>query len=298
MRRAASILGLLLVGSALAVLFGGGETAVSESIQQTAVTVELIRNGWALGVDNDICPQTHDPVNEPANAAEWTFDEYVSLSKCGNKNSHPVTVGGGAMFKNGPIENEGFGYPGVPAHMWQVYDLAALGVPEGVELTLAITVELVSVGGTDFTAVIEASADGESWQPVATLVDWPQASCGMWKYPLYCGTAVVDYAPYLRLALTSVWVQQLGQKWVVRNLTAAYEAAEPTPAATATETAVATSTPTETPTAVSTETPTPTPAQTATATAIYMPLVLQPGNWQLVCDGTLTVFDDKAICEE
>jgi hypothetical protein len=226
------------------------------STAQTAVTVPLIRNGFAMGINNYTCPMTHYPTNEPLNAAEWEFDEHVSLSKCGSKNSHPTNPGGGgAMFKNGPVGNEGFGYPGVPAHMWQTYDLAALGIPAGAQLTLDLTVELVSVGGTSFTAVIEASQDGESWQPVATLVDWPSTpTCGMWKYPLLCGTAVVDYAPFLRLELTSIWVQQLGQKWVVHRLDATYQV-EPTSTPTETATATSTTTPTETFTPTSTPLP-------------------------------------------
>lgn len=291
MRKREVALYLGLIG--LALLLAGEPVA-----GDTAVSIELIRNGFALGVNNDACPQTHDPTNEPASATEWEYDQYISLSKCGNKNSHPFTPdGGGAMFKNGPTGNEGFGYPGIPAHMWQTYDLAALGISAGSELTLDIVVELISVGGTNFTAVIEASDDGQAWQPVATLIDWPQTSCGMWKYPLYCGTAVIPYSPYLRLTLSSVWVQQLGQKWVIHSLQASYTAV-------ATATPTETTLPTETPTSTATMTPSPTAVPPATETpsatpaATYLPLILAPGAYELLCNGVLTISAQYAICEE
>jgi len=285
---------------------------------EAAVTLSLIRNGFAMGVNNDTCPMTHYTDNETTNAAEWELDEHVSLSKCGSKNSHPINPGGGgAMFKNGPVSNEGFGYPGVPAHMWQTYDLAALGIPAGAQITLDFMVELVSVGGTSFTAVIEASEDGANWQPVATLVKWPSTEvCGMWKYPLLCGTAVVDYAPFLRLELTSIWVQQRGQKWVVPRLAATFQ---PAPTATPTETPTATETPTSTPTLTPTDTPAPTdtpiptdtpaptdtstptatPTETATATptTVYLPLILTPGAYELVCLGLLVVDGPYVVCQ-
>ena len=213
----------------ISVMFVGliSSATVQAQATENVVTVDVIRNGFALGVNNDHCPTKHDPAEEPISAAEWTFDEYITLSKCGlSKNSHPTDPnGGGAMFKNGPIENSGRGYPGVPAHMWQTYDLVALGVPAGTAVTVDITLELISVGGTDFTAVIETSHDGQNWTPAVTLIDFPLESCGEWKYPLYCGNAVVVYAPYYRLALTSVWEEQLGQKWVIHSLNFSYEAA-------------------------------------------------------------------------
>ena len=223
---------LMLVG-----LFSS--TTVTAKVALDVVTVDVIRNGFALGVNDDHCPMKHDPEEEPISAAEWTFDEFITLSKCGlSKNSHPTDPnGGGAMFKNGPIENSGRGYPGVPAHMWQVYDLVALGVPVGTPVVVDVTVELISVGGTEFTAVIESSLDAHNWTPEVTLVDFPQETCGEWKYPLYCGTAVVDYAPYYRLVLTSVWAEQLGQKWVIHSLNFSYEA-DTSVTPTATETAV------------------------------------------------------------
>lgn len=239
---------------------GSHPTAAEEAV----VTIDAIRNGFALGVNNDHCPKGHDPSEEVINSAEWFYDEYITISKCGtSKNSHPYDLEiGGAMFKNGPIENSGYGLPDVPAHMWQVYDSAALGIPEGAAVTVELTLELVSVGGTSYTAVLESSPDGEIWTPQATLMQWPQESCGLWKYPLYCGTAVVDYAPFYRLALTSLWSQQLGQKWVIHHLYFSFAAdiAEPTPTATVE--------PTTTPLPTPTETPIPLPSPTAIATAV------------------------------
>lgn len=249
----------------------GSQATIAEEL----VTVDVIRNGFALGVNNDHCPMTHDPDEEPLNSAEWAYDEYISLSKCGtSKNTHPYDLEiGGAMFKNGPIENSGFGLPNVPAHMWQVYDLAALGVPVDAPVTIDLTLELVSVGGTSLTAVIESSADGEVWTPEATLIQWPQESCGFWKYPLYCGTAVVDYAPYYRLALTSIWADQLGQKWVVHHLNFTFEGdgtalptATSSPEPTDTPLPTQTTAPTATSTATATNTPQPIPTLTATPT--------------------------------
>ncbi|MAU00232.1 MAG: hypothetical protein CL608_24090 [Anaerolineaceae bacterium] len=249
----------------------GSQTTVAGEL----VTVDVIRNGFALGINNDHCPLSHDPDEEPINSAEWSYDEYISLSKCGaSKNTHPYDLEiGGAMFKNGPIENSGFGLPNVPAHMWQVYDLAALGVPVGAPVTVDLTLEMVSVGGVSFTAVLETSSDGETWTPETTLIQWPQESCGLWKYPLYCGTAVVDYAPYYRLALTSVWDELLGQKWVVHHLNFTFEedgAVLPTATAELTNTPTPTETtpPLPSPTATGTPEPLPTDTPTPTATAI------------------------------
>ncbi len=252
--------------------------ASKPTVAEEIITLDVIRNGFALGINNDHCPMSHDPDEEPINSAEWSYDEHITLSKCGaNKNSHPYDLNtGGAMFKNGPAEHSGFGLPGVPAHMWQVYDLAALGVPVDAPVTIDLTLELVSVGGTSFTAVIESSADGVVWTPEATLIQWPQESCGVWKYPLYCGTAVVNYAPYYRLALTSVWDELLGQKWVVHHLNFTFLGdVTMLPTATATVTAeptntpvsTATATPTNTATATATNTPQPMPSATPTATA-------------------------------
>lgn len=248
------VVGLLSVGNPL--------TIVAE---ETIVTLDVVRNGFALGVNNDHCPTGHDPAEEVLNSAEWFYDEHITISKCGtSKNSHPYDLEtGGAMFKNGPIENSGYGLPNVPAHMWQVYDSAALGVPEGAQVTVDLTLELVSVGGTSYTAVLEASVDGETWTPVTTLVNWPQESCGMWKYPLYCGTAVVDYAPFYRLALTSLWSQQLGQKWVIHHLFFTFTSPEIVPTATAT--VEPTTTPLPTPTGTPLPLPSPTPIATAVA---------------------------------
>ena len=242
----------LVVFLVIAGLFSNSTATAKVAVDM--VTINVIRNGFALGIDNDHCPMEHDPVMEPISAAEWAYDEFVSLSKCGlSKNSHPTDPnGGGAMFKNGPISNSGMGLPGVPAHMWQTYDLVALGVPGATPVTVDLMLELVSVGGTEFTAVIESSVDGENWTPRATLVDFPQENCGYWKYPLYCGTAVVDYAPYYRLALRSVWVDQLGQKWVIHHLNFSYETDEP-----------ATPIPTETVEPTPTPLPTPTPVSTS-----------------------------------
>lgn len=263
MRKNAGLWALFIVALVLINLYASSTT--SAKVTSDIVTTNVIRNGFALGVNNDHCPIKHDPDDEPINSAEWEYDEYISLSKCGtNKNSHPFDPnGGGAMFKNGPLTYNGRGYPGVPAHMWQVYDLAALGVPTGAPITVDLMLELVSVGGTEFTAVLESSIDGEVWTPQAVLIQWPQESCGMWKYPLFCGSAVVDYAPYYRLALTSVWTELLGQKWVVHHLNFSFES-ERVPTPTATETA--TSTATATPTSTATATPTATPTFTATPT--------------------------------
>lgn len=261
--------------------------ATKATVAGEIVTLDVIRNGFALGVNNDHCPLSHDPDEEPINSAEWLYDEFISLSKCGtSKNSHPYDLEiGGTMFKNGPIENSGFGLPNVPAHMWQVYDLAALGVPVGAPVTVDLTLELVSVGGVSFTAVLETSNDGEMWTPEATLIQWPQESCGLWKYPLYCGTAVVDYAPFYRLALTSVWDELLGQKWVVHHLNFTFEEdGDVLPTASVTPTAELTSTPTPTmvtptptettqplPSPTSTGTPEPLPTDTPTPTATAIP---------------------------
>ncbi len=246
------------------------------------VTIDVIRNGFALGVDNDYCPIGHDPDVELINFAEWSYDEYISISKCGQKNSHPYDLNlDGAMFKNGPIENSGLGLPNVPAHMWQEYDLVSLGVSPGTLITVDIKLELVSVGGTLFTAIMESSLDKTTWTPEATLIQWPQESCGFWKYPLYCGSAVVPYAPYYRLALTSIWAEQLGQKWVIHNLNFSFESdsvtlptATATPSPTITPTPLPTATFTPTPSATITETPLPTVTFTPTASPSSTPISL------------------------
>jgi hypothetical protein len=106
------------------------------------------------------------------------------------------------------------------------------------------------------------------------------------------------------LHLAGAGQQESGQIWHDALSTWSYTAswyldAPPptsTPTATATETPTATSTatPTQTPTA----TPTPTETPTLTPTAVYLPLILSPGAYELQCAGTLIIDDQFVICEE
>jgi cell division septation protein DedD len=112
------------------------------------------------------------------------------------------------------------------------------------------------------------------------------------------------------LHLAGAGQQESGQLWHDALSTWSYTApwyldAPPmTPTSTATATETPTPTPTLTPTATATatatptETPTPTATATPTETAVYLPLILTPGAWELQCAGTLTIDAQFVICEE
>jgi len=112
------------------------------------------------------------------------------------------------------------------------------------------------------------------------------------------------------LHLTGTGQAESGQLWHDALSTWSYTApwyldAPPmTPTSTATATETPTPTPTLTPTATATatatptETPTPTATATPTETAVYLPLILTPGAWELQCAGTLTIDAQFVICEE
>ena len=251
-----------------------------------------LRNVWAKGVDDNNCPgDIH---------SEWTHSPTVSLSRC-PKNPAP-DGGDGAAFKNGPVS--GLGQSGVETTSTQTFTLPEAAMHQLTFSTLAvcvrcdyITIELHG-GGTVLGTLLEI--DDSYAGGVDTGEGWLR----------FTGPVLtVPHLPEYQLVIRSMWTASnaLGAKWTGLRLEDEPILATPTPTATATETAVPTETPTETPTAVPTDTPTPTETPTPTATptetpkstptAVYLPLVLTPGAWQLQCPGPLTVDGPFVICE-
>lgn len=183
---------LLLIGSLLIlsfiILMGFGWVYCHQT--QTAVaaplSVNLIRNGWALGFNNDTCPSTHNPLVESA-AEGWSFNvgpndvPFITLSKCaagGKMNPHPDGGSDGAAFKCGPLTTNGQCIPGKWGEMWQDYNLADYGILSG-DVTVSTMIELISVGEeNDFRAEVHTSQDGITYEYAGTLIDDPDGYCG------------------------------------------------------------------------------------------------------------------------
>lgn len=239
-----------------------------------------LRNVWAKGVDNNNCP---GDIN-----SEWTHSSTVSLSRC-PKNPAP-DGGDGAAFKNGPVN--GLGQPGVETTSTQIFTL-----PEAASHQLTFSMLAVCVR-CDYIVVELHDGDGAL---LGTLLEIDASYTGGVDtgegWLRFTGPALaVPHLPEYQLVIRSMWTvsNSLGAKWTGLHLeddpilTA-------TPTATATETAVPTEAPTPTTTPTATATPTETP--TSTPTAVYLPLILTPGAYEIVCSGLLTIDGPFVICE-
>lgn len=239
-----------------------------------------LRNVWAKGVDDNNCP---GDIN-----SEWTHSETISLSRC-PKNPSPDD-GPGAAFKNGPIN--GLGRSGVETTSIQTFTLAEAEAHQLTFSTLAICVrcdyiivELHSDSGELLGTLLEIDATGAGG--VDTGEGWER----------YTGPVLLaPHLPAYQLVIRSLWTQSnaLGAKWTGLRLDDDPILATPTPTKTPAPTDTATPLPSETP--APTETATPSPSSTPTETAVYMPLLLAPGAWELQCPGTLMVDGSHVIC--
>ena len=259
-----------------------GETAVAEP--------HGLRNVWAKGVDDDDCPGDI--------GSEWTHSPTVSLSRC-PKNPSP-DGGPGAAFKNGPMQ--GLGQPGVETTSTQTFTLPEAAAHQLTFATLAVCVRC------DYIVVELRDGSGALLGTLLTVDDDETGGVDTGEGWLRFTSPVltVPHLPEYQLAIRSMWTASnaLGAKWTGLRLEDDPILATATPTEMATETAV----PTETPTAVPTDTPTPTEtptptatpteAPTSTPTAVYLPLVLTPGAWQLPAgDYTIVARTPYVICE-
>lgn len=240
--------------------------------------VNVIRNAWALGNDNaDGCPGNI--------TNSWGHNAEMSLSRC-SKNPAPPdgTTQGGAAFKCGPVNGQCD--PNTLGESWQDFNAQDRGVMASSTYTVTYSHLQVCVGCTFVRVELLGSDDsGQTWDSLGTLLDFEpdDPSCSTATFwPTYCGgPLVVNHYDLYRLYITGMYHQQSGYKFTGVNLS--FEPASPA------------TTPTET--AVPTETPTPQP--TPTPTPIYLPLVLQPGNYELFCNGTnITVNGRYVTCED
>ena len=243
-----------------------------------AAPVQVIVNQWALGINEATgCPGDID--------GGWQHNSEMSLSRC-YKNPSPPSGSdqGGAAFKCGPVNGQC--EIGALGESWQDFNAQSRGVAASSTYTVTYSHLQVCVGCTFVKAELLGSADGgQTWDALGTLLDFTPdtAACDTTTFwPTYCGPElVVPHYDLYRLYVTGSYAQQLGYKFTGVQLLMSPAGEAPTP------------TVTPTPTAVPTATSTPTP----TATTAYVPLLLEPGSWQLICEGALTIFDDKAVCE-
>lgn len=265
-----------------------------------------LRNVWAKGVDNNNCP---GDIN-----SEWTHSPTISLSRC-PKNPSP-DGGPGAAFKNGPVN--GLGQSGVETTSTQIFTL-----PDALSHQLTFSMLAVCVR-CDYIIVELYANDGDNLAMATLLIIDDSGAGGVDTgegWPRYTSPQVtVPHATMYTLVIRSLWTKSdsLGAKWTglrlddVPILATATATGTAVPIETPTDTPTATALPTDTPThaptatssatptatAVPTDTPEPTPASTPTATPtnIYLPLILSPGSWELLCPGVLTVEGPFVTC--
>lgn len=192
----------------------------------------------------------------------WVHSETVSLSRC-YKNPSPDAPNGGAAFKNGP--KNGLGQAGIETTSSQTFILPYSA--DGHELTFSALIICVRC---DYL-IAELYGDG---QYLGELLHYTEgiASCGEWGWQRYCGEPLtIPQANEYEIVIRSLWTESnsLGVKWTGLELTDMPLGPMPTP----------------------TDTPEP------TATAVYLPLVLEPGNYELQCPGTLIIDSDFVTCE-
>ena len=222
---------------------------------QAAEPVNVIVNGWALGIDNATgCP---GDIN-----SGWQHNSEMSLSRC-SKNPAPPdgTTQGGAAFKCGPVQGQCA--PNVLGESWQDFSLEDRGVAVATAYTVTYQHLQVCVGCNFIRVDLLGSVDGQTWQDLGRLINHPgTAGCDTSTYWLtYCGElANVPYMPFYRLYVTGMYSQQLGYKFTGVELYFA-------------------------------------PVVEPTATAVYLPLILDAGAYQLVCAGKLTINEQYVICE-
>lgn len=258
---------------------------------------EALINRWACGVD-DIC--TEGGIDEA-----WVHNQYVSEQTCCKAPSpSDPTVQGGQAFKNGP--KNGAGQAGHWSVSQQGFSLSERGIATAETYTVTFQTLIISQAD-DATLVADLYGDGQFLANVLThrRGDTPADTSPYGGFDLYAGDSVtVGYAETYTLEIRSIYtgtLSTLGVKWTGVSLW--FEVAdEPTPTPAPTETATATETPT--PTSTATETPTLEPTATATETptatptVVYVPLILTPGAWELICEGGL-IFDGVfVVCEE
>lgn len=221
-----------------------------------------LRNVWAKGVDDTNCPGDI--------TSEWTHSPTVSLSRC-PKNPAP-DGGDGAAFKNGPVS--GLGQSGVETTSTQTFTLPEAEVHQLAFSTLAVCVRcdyiVAELYGDGVLLGTLLEIDGSGAGGVDTTEGWPR----------YTGPILaVPHLPEYQLVIRSLWTtsNSLGAKWTGLRL-------EDDPI-------LDTATPTATLAATATPIPTETP------TAVYLPLLLDPGAWELQCAGALIISNQFVICE-
>lgn len=269
--------GLFFVAAMALILTGEPMTAIAEP--------HGLRNVWAKGVDDTNCPgDIH---------SEWVHSPTVSLSRC-PKNPSP-DGGPGAAFKNGPVQ--GLGQPGVETTSTQTFTL-----PEAESHQLTFSMLAVCVR-CDYIIVELRDGDGALLGTLLEIDDSYAGGVDTGEGWLRFSSPVlaVPHLPEYRLVIRSMWTvsNSLGAKWTGLRLEDDPILATATATATATETAVPTETPTETPEPTSTPTPTATATETPTSTptAVYLPLILTPGAYEVLCPGLLVFDAPYVICE-
>lgn len=315
-RIAGALAGLLLLGTAVALLWRPEETAVRTSSPAPLLPepINVIHNAWALGDDDaDGCP---------GNITDsWNHNQEMSLSRCSKNPAPPEGLtSGGSAFKCGPTNGQCSA--NALGESWQDFNAQSRGVVASSTYTVTYSHLQVCVGCTFVKVELLGSDDsGQTWVNLGTLLDYlpddpPCSTAAIWEK--HCGgPLLVTHYDLYRLYVTGMYHQQSGYKFTGVNLSFQPADEPPTPTATATatptetptatatptptETATETAVPTETPTATPAETPTPsaTPTETATSTptAVYLPLILEPGAWLLQCPGQLVVEGPYIICE-
>ena len=279
-RIAGAVAALLVLGTVVALSLRSQETAVRSSVPALLPEpVNVIINAWALGIDNATgCP---GDIN-----GGWQHNQEMSLSRC-YKNPAPPngTSSGGAAFKCGPTNGQCS--PNTLGESWQDFNPQDRGVTAASTYTVTYSHLQVCVGCTFVRVELMGSDDsGQTWAQLGTLLDYepddpPCDTAAIWE--THCGgPLVVPHHDLYRLYITGMYHQQSGYKFTGVNLS--FEPIEEP-----------TATPTETATATATDTPTETP--TSTPTAVYLPLILTPGAYQVACPGLLIFDAPYIICE-
>lgn len=265
---------------------------VGEPLAQASAGEALV-NRWACGLDDDC--------QEGGIYDGWTHNQYVSEQTCckGPSPTNPSTNGGQA-FKNGPVN--GNGQAGQWSVSQQVFALEDRGIATAD--TYTVTFEAIILSQADAATL---TADLYTDSGVVNVLthqrgDTPTDTSPYGLFDLYAGAPVqVGYSTAYTLEIRTIYtgtVSTLGIKWTGLSLWFEGQSAlteTPTPTETPTETPTPTETATPTENATATATPTETP--TSTPTAVYLPLLLTPGAYEVLCPGLLVFDAPYVICE-